>query len=323
MAYKEILQIVPQLSSSDLNRIERSLSTRFGNIAKKFGSGLKAAITGGGITALALGVIDKILNPLKETQDAIDKILGQANDLSEMAKEFNTSSGKLFKLQKLGEAKGLDSGTLNMLMEKFQVAVAEAIHDPAKDTSVRQFAVPGQDMADMFLNFVQSLQKMKNKSDKLLVEQEVFGEKQILKSAEFLNADFPELMKKLGLGSGDAYTGKIDKGSKLKDEAQLLEAKRNADDMMNKLGRVNEGMVLGQNANETAKLARETKKFDSFKTMNNIDMKMDGLKDELSQMLLALGSSVNGITELTKEVKKLTVSKFIRGVWNSFGKTGK
>jgi hypothetical protein len=253
MAYKEILQIVPQLSSSDLNRIERSLSTRFGNIAKKFGSGLKAAITGGGITALALGVIDKILNPLKETQDAIDKILGQANDLSEMAKEFNTSSGKLFKLQKLGEAKGLDSGTLNMLMEKFQVAVAEAIHDPAKDTSVRQFAVPGQDMADMFLNFVQSLQKMKNKSDKLLVEQEVFGEKQILKSAEFLNADFPELMKKLGLGSGDAYTGKIDKGSKLKDEAQLLEAKRNADDMMNKLGRVNEGMVLGQNANETAK----------------------------------------------------------------------
>jgi hypothetical protein len=71
------------------------------------------------------------------------------------------------------------------------------------------------------------------------------------------------------------------------------------------------------------KLARETKKFDSFKTMNNIDMKMDGLKDELSQMLLALGSSVNGITELTKEVKKLTVSKFIRGVWNSFGKTGK
>lgn len=321
MPFKEILTIVPTLSSADLSHMERSLSTRFGNIAKKFGHGLKEAIMGGGLLALATGVIDKILNPLKETQDAIDKILGQSKDLSVMAKEFNTSSGKLFKLQTIAGATGLDAGSLNMLMEKFQVAIAEAIHDPKKDTSVRKFAVAGQDNADLFLNFIQSLQKMKEE-DRALVEKEIFGERRMGQVAEFMGADIPKLMARIGLASGDSYTAKINNGAELKETAKVLEAKRNADDMMNKLGKVNEGMVFGQNANETAKLARETAKFDSFKTMNNIDMKMDSLKDALSQLVLTAASGINGIDDLKRNVEKLSLSKLARGIF-SFGKSGK
>src|SRR4051812_39877327 len=135
--FKEILQIIPRLSSSDLASMDATLSRRFSNIAKKFGKGLLATLTGGGIAGIGLGLIDKLLNPLKETQDAIDRTLKQGDDIVTYAKQFGTTSGKLYRLMQIAKSTGLDEGSFFMLLEKFQATVAEAAADPKKQTSVR------------------------------------------------------------------------------------------------------------------------------------------------------------------------------------------
>ena len=109
---KKFFRIVPKLSPGDLSSMGGALTTRFGKIAKKFGKGLLEVITGGGVAGLALGIIDKLLNPLKETQDAIDRMLVQGNDIVTNAKQFGTTAGKLARLQALGKSVGLDPESL-------------------------------------------------------------------------------------------------------------------------------------------------------------------------------------------------------------------
>lgn len=140
-----------------------------------------------------MALIDKLLNPLKEVQEAIDRSLSKGDDLATFAAQFNTTAGRLAKVQALGEASGLDAEGLRMLLVKFQTSLAEAAADKNKDTSVRAFA-GRQDTLEAFFEFIQSLQKL-NKGDQLRVQSEVFGERQILKASEFLNADFATLGK--------------------------------------------------------------------------------------------------------------------------------
>src|SRR5687767_8200002 len=107
--FSEILKIIPQLDSGDLAKLESSLSGRFTRIAKKFGKGLGSILTGGGIAGLALGLIDKLLNPLKDVQEAIDRSLKDSDDLVTNAKQFDTTAGKLAKLVALGKSTGLEA----------------------------------------------------------------------------------------------------------------------------------------------------------------------------------------------------------------------
>ncbi len=51
--FKEILQIIPKVNAADLRAMESSLSGRFANVSKKFGKGMLAALTGGGIAGAA------------------------------------------------------------------------------------------------------------------------------------------------------------------------------------------------------------------------------------------------------------------------------
>ena len=209
--------------------MEKSLTTRFGRIAKKFGKGLVATLTGGGVAGLALGLIDKLLNPLKETQEAIDRVLAQGDDVVTNAKQFNTTAGKLFKLQQLAKSTGLDASQLDLLITKFQTAVAEAEADPNKQSAVRQF-VGEKDTAEGFFKFIQSLQRL-DKNAQVRAQQEVFGEKQILKMADFLNTDFAKQSALIGGRSAEEFTPGLEKLGELNDLKDALAVKRENEDL--------------------------------------------------------------------------------------------
>lgn len=291
--FTEILKIVPKVDQSGLNQMERSLTTRFQKIAKGFGKGLKAAVTGGGIAtllALAGSAIDKLLNPLKETQEAIDRILGKADDISTNAKQFGTTSGKLFKLQQFGVANGLDPEALSVLIGKFQAAVAEAKADPKKDTSVRKFAGM-EDMAEGFFEFIQGIQKLP-KAQQVLVQQEVFGEKQILKMSDFMNSDFGPLQKRLKLKDSTAYTPGIEKLADINDRSDEYTAMRNAKDMETKGRIINMGMASAKNASEQRALNQENKRIESYQDLKRVS--------ELSEKIA--NSTENGYLFMLKEL---------------------
>ncbi len=315
--FKEILQIIPKLSPGDLNNMERSLTTRFGRIAKKFGKGLTASLTGGGLAGLALGLVDKLLNPLKETQEAIDRVLKQGDDLVTNARQFGTTAGRLFRLQQLAKSTGLDEGSLDVLLTKFQTAVAEAVQDPNKVTSVRQFAGE-KDSAAAFFSFIQALQKM-DKNQQILVQQEVFGEKQILKMAEFLQTDFGAQARLVGGPSSDKLTPGLERLAAKSDLADALEARRTLNDTLQKSQVITEAMVKAQDARIKLDLEKENKQIQSYSDLAAISNASAEILNLVKEGTLGLTSMLVKVTDLTANVKKLTDSATMRGIMRWVG----
>jgi hypothetical protein len=319
--YKEILYLTPQVSPGDLNKMEKTLGNRFTNIAKKFGKGLGASLLGGGVAGVALGFIDKILNPLKDVQEAIDKTLKQGDDVVTNAKQFGTTAGKLFKLQGLAKSTGLDAGSLDILITKFQGAVAEAAQDPKKDTSVRKY-VGQTDSADAFFNFIQALQKM-DKTQQLLVQTEVFGEKQILKMADFLQTDFASQTKLIGAKSADSYTPSIEKMGALNDLKDALAVKGEMIDFVNKSKIINSGMVTTAQNTINLNKTRENQQiaaYQSLATITDTTTKMLTFLEQGYKLLPVVIQKIESVSNsVTEAVKKLTNSPMVRGIRGFFG----
>jgi hypothetical protein len=315
--FKEILQIQPKLAPNDLNQMERQLNGRFSRVAKRFGGGLMTALKGGGIVGAAIGLVDKILNPLKETQDAIDKTLKMSDDVVTNAKQFNTTAGKLFRLQQIAKSTGLDEGSLDVLITKFQTAVAEAAADPSKRTSVRQF-VGQKDSAEAFFQFIQSLQKL-DRNQQLLVQQEVFGEKQVLKMADFLSTDFAKQTKLIGGPTSAQLDPGLQKLGDLNDLKDVLEARRNLNDTFAKSARINEGMVRSQDVQEKLALDRENKQIQSYANLANISNASNEILNFAREAALNITGLVVKVTDLANNVKKLTESRAAKGIMKFLG----
>ena len=313
--FTEILKIIPKLSAGDLNQMERNLGSRFTRVAKKFGKGLIGALTGGGIAGLALGLIDKLLNPLKDTQEAIDRTLKRSDDLVTAANQFGTTAGKLAKLQAFGKSTGLDETGLNILIEKFQTAVAEAAKDPNKQTSVRRF-VGEKDTAEAFFQFIQGLQKL-DKTQQVLVQQEVFGEKQILKMADFLQTDFSRLATFFDKISNDTLTQAATKSAGLNDLQETLGAVRELNDLVNKSKLVNTGIITSRNRAEQLTLDKENQRIASYKSLATISEASTKILGIVDKGFLLLADLVTKVTNLSAIVQKLSFSRLFKGI---FGK---
>lgn len=311
--FKVLLKVIPNLSPSDLNKMDQQLRRRFMNLAKSFGKGLVNVLKGGGIAGIALGLIDKLLNPLKETQDAIDKMLKTGDDLVTNAKQFGTTAGRLAKLQALGQSTGLDSDNLNMLLAKFQTTLAEASADPTKQTSVRQF-VGEQDTAKAFYQFIQSMQAM-TKEQQILVQQEVFGEKQILKMADFLQSDFGELSKEFEKFDTDKLDAAANKLGNLSDLNDTLGAQRGLQDILSKGGAINQGMIQTIDKNARLEQQRESDRIKSFQTQALISegvSKIGALLEKGLFMLTDLLTNIKGVKETIDNFKG---SRLLKGIF--------
>lgn len=258
--FSEIFKIIPKLENRDLNEMEQSLGNRFSKIAKKFGGGLLSAIKGGGIAGLAIGLIDKVLNPLQQVQEAIEKSLHAGDDLSTFAKQFNTTEGNLSRLQAFGQSTGLDPEGVRLMLGKFQEAVAKAAISP-DPTAVTNF-VGKKDTAEAFFEFVQSLQKLRaqNADAANLVEQEVFGGRQILKDASFLHADFKELnqtFKSAGVPSSSDQTAAAQYLGKQSENLNTLGAIRTQKDLVAKSHLITGKTVEGLESLDNFQTSRE------------------------------------------------------------------
>jgi hypothetical protein len=311
--FKEILKIIPKLDSAALRAMQNALQTRFTAVAKKFGKGMLNAIKGGGVAGIVLGLVDKFLNPLKEVQEALDRTLAQGDDIVTNAKQFGTTAGKLFKLQELGRSTGLDPDQLFTLINKFQTAVAEAEADKTKDTSVRAF-VGEQDMAEAFFEFIQQLQKM-DKNQQLLVQQEVFGEKQILKMADFLQTDFAKQINLIGAKGSEIYTPGLIKAADLKDLKDAFEARRNLDDSVTKGRIINEGMITSQDRIAKVELRRENASLASYQSLSSISENTNKIFALLEKCLLALADLLTTVKQMAALVKKLAPSRLLKGLF--------
>lgn len=321
----DILKIIPKMDSSDLKKLEDQLQSRFTKISKKFGKGLMDVLKGGGIAGLALGLIDKLLNPLQAVQESIDRMLKTSDDLATQANQFNTSSGKLFKLVQIGKSAGLDQEGLFTLITKFQTAVAQAKADPNDQSvsAVRNFTTD-KDAAVNFFNFIQSLQKM-DRNQQLLVQQQVFGEKQIGRMSEFLNLDFAKQFKATGLDkvSSEKFTKANDKLAGLSDLADILKVKNENQDLLNKSAVINESMIRQRAKSDALALEKENLQIKSYNDLAAISDTVSKIMLIVEQGVGLIGKLINMVTpfinQATDFMAKFLKSPLMRGVRGLFG----
>lgn len=326
MAFSEILKIKPQLDNSDLRKMENTLNARFKRIAKRFGGGIANVLKGGGIAGLALSFIDKFLNPLKETQEAISRMLTSSDDIATNAAQFNTTSGKLFKLITLAKSAGLDQDNLFTLINKYQNSLASAQANPndIAAPAVRNY-VNDTDIAESFFQFIQELQKM-DRNQQLVIQQNVFGEKQILKMADFLQQDFPKLMQKVGVDkvSSESLTGNIEKLAGFNDLSDQLSARRDLLDVQRKAQVITEGMIRQQDKQAQLELQRENQRIKSYENLAALTETSTRIFTLVEQGVSMLGSLMAkllpAIDKVVTAAQKLSESRFIRGWFGGGGK---
>lgn len=302
--FTDILRIKPQLDDKDLNAMDKKLSQRFSKIAKGFGKGLKLA------AGLALGasVLDKLINPLQDVKAAIDRTLGKADDIVTNAGQFNTTTRNMVKLRALADVNGLGPEQLDTLLTKFQGAVAQFRANP-KDESVSSVAnfAGEKDIAVGFFNFITSLQKM-NKDQQVLVQQQVFGEKQILKMAEFLQANFEESAKTLQKVDFDKVAKSAEKLAGLEQIDRNNKVIRGLNDIVDKSNVINKGTIANVNKSEVNALMRENgqiaRSAAAFSAEENIAKLSENVEKLGNQLLTAIPeifSVLNGIANLLKK----------------------
>lgn len=322
--FSEILKIIPKLDAKELSQMERSLTARFAKVAKKFGSGVANVFKGGGVAGAALALIDKLLNPLKEVQESIDRTLKSSDDVVTNAKQFETSAGKLQKLISMAQGAGLGQDDLFQLLTKFQTAVAEAKANPSAPSAVKNFT-NDKDTAQSFFDFLQSLQKME-KGQQILVQQSVFGEKQILKMSDFLNSDFKKLFKDIGLDkvSSQKLTGALEKTGGFSDLADIFTAKRNVNDIVAKSSVISESMIRARDKAERIALERENQRIRSYEDLQAISSTVDKIMVMVEQGLGMLGKLITVVTpalnSMVESIERFSKGPMARGFMKLFGK---
>lgn len=324
--FSEVLKIIPKLEGRDLANLEKTLNGRFAKVAKKFGGGILNVLKGGGILGVATTLIDKILNPLQEVQQSIEKTLQTGDDLATYAKQFNTTAGNLARLQAFGKATGLDPEGVRLLLGKFQAAVATSAANPGEPSSVSAF-VGRKDTAEAFFEFVQSMQKL-NATQQNLVQQEVFGEKQILKASEFLNADFKKLdsiFNQAGAPSAAQQTAAAEFTGQLSDNLDTLRAIREQKDFVTKSRLINDNTIAGVNQGEAIDQARENKRLAQFDDLKKISIATDKmvklLEDAYLKLAPVLATALPALVDqLVFSAKAVEKSRAIRGLIPGQGK---
>lgn len=302
--------------------MEKSLNSRFAKVAKRFGSGIASIFTKGGPIGIAIGFLTQLLNPLQAIQESMERTLNSAGGIVSNAEQFGTSPGQLAKLTALGQAKGLEEDALYMLISKFQSAVVKAETNPNEPSAVREF-VGSKDMAEGFFQFIQSLQKL-DKGQQILAQQQVFGEKQVLKMADFLQTDFGALLKQVAPQSTEALNKSFLNLDEQADLMDTLKARRNLEDFQNKGNVINSGMIRAQDQAERAALSRENKQLKSYEDLNAISTTMTNIMGIAQEGITMLGKLVNIVTPqvdlIVDYLQKLSSSSIFRGIFKSMGK---
>ena len=328
----EVLKIQPKLDNNELNQMERQLGSRFSRIAKGFGRGLKLA----SMAALGAAVLDKLINPLQEVKAAIDRTLGKADDIVTNAKQFNTTTENLLKIRSLANVRGITNENIDMLLTKFQGAVAQAAANP-KDPSNSAVVnyVKEKDTAVAFYNFITQLQKM-DKNQQLLVQTQVFGEKQVLKMAEFLqDVGFKESaasLQKVNFGQAAKSAEKL---GALNDKMTANRVVNDIRDLTSKANVIGNDTIRNVNRSEIGNLSRENSRIgrsaqaftaeeniaqltDKVEQLaNNIITELPVLMDGLKATVCLLEKSVEGWRMIFDLLKN---SALVKGIGSMFGK---
>lgn len=314
-----ILKVIPKLDTAALRKMEQTMQQRFTRIAKRFGAGLAKSLKSGAVLGAAVALVDKLLNPLKAADEALASTLTKGSDIQTYANMFGTDAGRLTKLLALGKATGLESQNVYDLLGKYQQQIAQAQANPNEPHLLSQFA-NDSDLADSFFSFIQSIQKL-DKNQQALIQQQVFGEKQVLRMASFLQQDFADLYKNVGLDqiTAEQIAQAVSHVDKMGAYNDALTANREMQDLVAKAKIITPSMIKMRDKAERAALERENKQLRSYEDLSHLRETADKVLDLLTWLMTSLGSFIPFVTAkinlIIGYLEKFTKAPFFRGIF--------
>jgi len=316
---KAILYIIPDLDAGALNKMERTLSSKFTRIARKFGSGLKNSVVnmiGGGLKGIAMGLgmglFEKMVNPLKEAEEAINGLLDQSDDIVTNATQFETTAGKMFKLQQLAASTGVDDDTLRMMLSKFQVSMAEA--RTGGDQTLAQFT-DDKDLIDAFYKFQLSMREMP-KDMQVLFQSKIFGERLVGRAYEFFQTDLAAREKEVGARESEFYNRPISKAGGLEDLRGINTARRNLQYLPENMDKINKEMLRNMDLGERKKLIAQGKDIEGY---NDIKIAANAIA-EINEKIKGLANQVfTLLPRIVELLEKVAGSRVVKGLGGLLG----
>ena len=198
------------------------------------------------------------------------------------------------------------------------MATAKADSKSADYMALKNY-VNDKDIADSFFQFIQELKKM-DKNQQRLVQEQVFGEKQVLKMSEFLNKDFKQLLKDSGLGqiSSKRLGGAVTKAGDLNDKLEGLRAAQEANNIIEASAKINAGTINAIAQREKEEAAREIARIDAYANLAAISNTVTRIMTAVEEVLNQVGRFFKFIEPVIKTyegfLKQLMNSKFMRGI---------
>lgn len=323
--WREVLRIFPRLDAAATRIMENTLNRRFANVARRFGQGLQKVVR---FTALGAGlaIVTRLLNPLQAMEERIRNMLGQAEDLNELADRFNTTPGQLRRLQAIGEALGVRPERLNELMSRYAEAIENArleLTDPnaqkSNATRILKEFVDEKDLAEGFFKFLQSLRAQGESSGietRQRTEREIFGSVQHGAARRLIEADFASEFDRAGIPTAGRLNQAIEKMAALAELDNRRRAGREANELISTAGRMNEKMIEDIARAEQRRIERENQQLESFKDLKRASEGIDEIIAMFTELMKLLTRGVGMLGELVPVIKN---SRLIRGIFGTGG----
>jgi hypothetical protein len=267
MADKYTIQVNPQVSASDGQKMENELNKRFANVAKKFGTHLKNSLTTSlkvGAGAGVAGIIGMLAtNPYEKVKEDLKGILTEGDDIATQAQQFGITSEQMTKLTLLAASVGTDiSQALQIFTSKLQEARDYQAGDTTKSPVLSAYI--GKDIGRAFFEFLTTASNLPAIEKNAFVGK-VFSDKMQSKLAELVQQDIAKRLKELENKFGYKATGKaVDLLAKREDQQAILAQKRKGEEFVRKSKVITKGTIQTDDAVERAKLNREVQNLSQF-----------------------------------------------------------
>jgi len=306
MADKYTIQVNPQVSASDAQKMENELNKRFANVAKKFGTHLKNSLTTSlkvGAGAGVAGLLASLINPIEKINEDLKGILAEGDDIATQAQQFGISTENMTKLTALAGSAGADiSQALQIFTSKLQEARDYQAGDTTKSPVLSAYI--GKDIGRAFYEFLKTASNLPAIEKNAFIGK-VFSDKMQNKLAELVQQDIDKRIKQVENKFGYKRTGKaIDVLAQREDQQAILAQKRKGEEFVRKSKVITTGTIQTEDQIARAKLTREVQMLSEFE----IYAKQAVLQEQIYQSVDKLRAHIidAGYPALQKAVEILT-----------------
>mgnify|MGYP006274502011 CR=1 FL=1 len=317
MADKYTIQINPQIGSSDGQKMENELNTRFANVARKFGTHLKNSLTKSlkvGAGAGLAGIIGMVAtNPFEKVKEDLKNLLETGDNIVTRARQFGTPVEKMADIVRVANSVGLDIDlALQNFASKLQEAREYKAGDTAKSPALINY-VNKKDLVENFYDLVRTASKLPAQERGAFLGK-IYGDKMQNKLAEFFDQDIDKRIKELrprGISPREEAK-RIQKIADLEDEYSKKRARRESEILLAKSRVITKGTINIDDAVERAKANREVRNLSQFEIyarqaalqeelLKSIDEIRAKLMDTLFPLLEKLVGFIEKLIELSMQ----------------------